>query len=259
MEKGYFQRVLGMCKKRELVFWWILRLIMVGGIIYRLVKADSLGIYQPLQMAANLVGMFAFEICQAFPKNTFPRYFPAYFQNITVIGFFLASFGGAFLNFYYIIPAYDKILHLFGCMEAVFISYELVCAMQLRDKTVIPGKFAALTAFGLAFVFASGWELFEFTFDQWFGGDAQHWNLQLAIEEAGGRENIFMMIPLDEERFEARFALMDTMGDAILNAVGAVIMYIILRFKPYRHTGNNNINKMIEEELSKNAKEKTTA
>ena len=48
---------------------------------------------------------------------------------------------------------------------------------------------------------------------------------------------------------------MDTMGDAILNAIGAVAMYIILRFKPYRHMGKNNINKIIEEELAKNTKE----
>lgn len=255
MGKGYFKRVLSMCKTWELVYWWILRIIMIVGIILRLVESDELGMYQPMQMAANLLGMFAFEICQAFPKNTFPRYFSAYFQNITILGFFLASFGGAFLNFYYIIPAYDKALHLFGCMEAVFISYELICAMQLRDKVVVPAKFVTLGAFGVAFVFAAGWELFEFSFDQWFGGDAQHWDLELAIKEAGGIENIFMLIPLDAERFEARFALMDTMGDAILNAVGAVVMYIILRIKPYRHMGKNNINKMIEEELAKNNKE----
>ncbi len=259
MGKGYFKRVRSMCKTWELVYWWILRLLMVGGIVARLIDADELGIYQPLQMAANLLGMFAFEICQAFPKNTFPRYFSAYFQNVTILGFFLASFGGAFLNFYYIVPAYDKVLHLFGCMEAVFVSYELICAMQMRDKVKVPAKYASLCAFGLAFVFASGWELFEFTFDQWFGGDAQHWNLELAIEEVGGIENIFMLIPLDAERFEARFALMDTMGDTILNAVGAVIMYLILRKKPYRHTGNNNINKMIEEELAKNTKEIVSA
>ena len=258
MGKGYFKRVLGMCKKSELIFWWILRILMIGGIILRLVESDELGMYQPMQMAANLVGMFAFEICQAFPEKTFPRYLPAYFQNITIIGFFLASFGGAFLNFYYIIPAYDKILHLFGCMEAVFICYELLCAMQLRDKKVIPHRYITLAAFGLAFVFAAGWELFEFSFDQWFGGDAQHWNLELAIKEAGSREDIFMLIPLDAERFEARFAIMDTMGDAILNAIGAVAMYIILRYKPYRHMGKNNINKIIEEELANNAKEETT-
>ena len=259
MGKGYFKRVLGMCKKSELIFWWILRLLMIGGIILRLIESDELGMYQPMQMAANLVGMFAFEICQAFPEKTFPRYFSAYFQNVTIIGFFLASFGGAFLNFYYIIPGYDKALHLFGCMEAVFICYELICAMQLRDKLVVPAKYITLGAFGLAFVFAAGWELFEFSFDQWFGGDAQHWSLELAVEEAASRgKEVFMLIPLEPERLEARFAMMDTMEDAICNAIGAVIMYLILRKKPYRHMGKNNINKIIEEELANNAKENAT-
>ena len=41
MGKGYFKRVLGMCKTWELVYWWIMRLLMLGGIILRLVDADS--------------------------------------------------------------------------------------------------------------------------------------------------------------------------------------------------------------------------
>ena len=32
-------------------------------------------------------------------------------------------------------------------------------------------------------------------------------------------------------------------------------MYLFLRFRPYRHMGPNNINKMIEEELAKTTKE----
>lgn len=275
MGKGYFKRVLSMTTKAELIYWWILRLLMIGGMVFTLVQFSrgvmgpegfnpqlkfnistgeyELSTYNALQMAANLVGMFAFEICQCFPKKTFPRYLPAYFQNITILGFFLASFGGAFLNFYYIIPAYDKILHLTGCMEAVFISYELVSAMQLRDKQYCSGRIAALAAFGLAFVFAAGWELFEFTTDQWFGFDAQHWSIDNAIMEAGGIENLFMLLPLDHfspREQELRFAIMDTMGDAILNALGAIPMYIILRKHPYHHKGEKNINKIIEKELA---------
>ncbi len=282
--KGYFKRVLSMTTKAELVFWWILRLIMVGGMIFTLVKYFSgdmgpdgfnpqlkfdtatgvykLDPYNALQMAANLVGMFAFEICQCFPEKTFPRYLPAYFQNITIIGFFLASFGGAFLNFYYLIPAYDKILHLTGCMEAVFMGYELVSAMQLRDRQYCSGKLAALCAFGIAFIFAAGWELFEFTTDQWFGFDAQHWSIDNAIAEAGGIENVFMLLPLDhfgERERELRFAIMDTMGDAILNALGAIPMYLFLRKRPYHHMGEKNINKIIEEELANNDKKEVVA
>ncbi|MBR2876805.1 MAG: hypothetical protein IKC01_06685 [Clostridia bacterium] len=257
MIKDYFKRIYKGIKPIELIFWWGLRGLMIYGIVESLLTIDpNLGSMQPLQMLANLVGMFAYEICQMFPKNTFPRLLPHQFQHITIIGFFLASFGGAYLNLYYDLPMYDKVLHCFGCVEAVYISYELVCAMQIRDKVVCPPKIAALAAFGVAFVFASGWELFEFTFDQWFGGDAQHWDLQKAIQEAGGNvDDVFMLIPLDAERFESRFAIMDTMGDMILNALGAVPMYIFLRFRPYRHMGKNNINKMIEEELLKTTKE----
>ena len=257
MIKAYFKRLYKGMKPIEHIYWWILRGLMIYGIIESLVTIDpNLGSMQPLQMASNLVGMFAYEICQMFPKNSFPRLLPRYFQHISIFGFFCASFGGAYLNLYYALPMFDKVLHALGCVEAVFISYELVCAMQIRDKVVCPPKIVALCALGVGFVFASGWELFEFTFDQWFGGDAQHWDLQKAIQEAGGNvEDVFMFIPLDAERFEARFAIMDTMGDMILNTLGAVPMYIFLRFRPYRHMGPNNINKKIEEELAKTTKE----
>ncbi len=259
MVKNYFSRVYKNVGKVELAYWWILRLLMIGGIFYRFIKPDGLGSYQPMQMAANLVGMFAYEICQMFPEKTFPRFFSHKFQNFSIMSFFLASFGGAFLNLYYALPGYDKVLHALGCAVGVYVSYECICAMQLRDKKTCPPGIAAIAAMGLAFAFASGWEIFEFSFDQWFGGDAQHWDLQKAIDEAGGLENVFMLIPLEPERLEARFALMDTMEDTILNGIGAIVMYIILRIKPYRHKGPNNINKIIEDELAKNAKEITSS
>lgn len=257
MVKDYFKRLYKGMKPIEHIYWWTLRGLMIYGIIKSLVTIDpNLGSMQPLQMASNLLGMFAYEICQMFPKNTYPRLLPRYFQHVSIFGFFCASFGGAYLNLYYALPMFDKVLHALGCVEAVFISYEIISAMQIRDKVVCPPKIVALCALGLGFVFASGWELFEFTFDQWFGGDAQHWDLQKAIAEAGGNvEDVFMLIPLDAERFEARFAIMDTMGDMILNTIGAVPMYLFLRFCPYRHMGPNNINKMIEEELAKTTKE----
>lgn len=288
--KDYFKRVTSMCTKGQLIFWWTMRLLMIGGVVYTLImylKGDTetcllwacpqmkttvengvavttLSTYNCVQMLANMVGLFAFEICQMFPKGTYPRLMPSYFQNITAIGFFLASFGGAFLNFYYVIPFYDKILHCYGCMEAVFISYELVTAMQKRDKKTCPGNIAALAAFGMAFVFAAGWELFEFTTDQWFGFDAQHWNYINSLAEMG-KEKIsdipllFNLNAFSENEQIMRFAIMDTMGDAVLNAVGAIPMYIFLRIKPYNHTGKRNVNKIIEEELAKSNKETVNA
>ncbi len=263
MNESFLKRCTTQPKKWELIYWWTLRGLMIFGIIYRLIKPDAQPgqflYYNSLQMTANLVGMFAWEIGQTTSKKRFIRYFAPSMQDITILGFFLASFGGAFLNFYYIIPHYDKILHLTGCIEAVYVGYEMITAMQLRDKVVIAPKYVALAAFGIAFVFAAGWELFEFTTDQYFGFDAQHWNWQRTMDAAGIQS--FEDIPIlfkwstpknfpDLETQKQRFAIMDTMGDAVLNALGAVPMYLILRKFPFHHRGKNNVNERIAAELA---------
>ena len=243
-------------KKWELVYWWILRALMIFALVYTIVvghgpMGDYKGSNPWQQVAANLVGMFAYEIIQlCFSDKSFLRNLSPRFQDITALGFFLGSFGGAFMNLYYSLPMYDKILHALGTAEAVYIGYEVVCAMQIKHKKTCPFQIAVLCALGIGLIFSTGWELFEFTYDQCFGGDAQHWNVVNALEEAGGNfRNIFLMFPIkDEATFMSRFPLMDTMSDTVMNFIGGVVMYIILRFKPYRHSGKNDINRIIEEE-----------
>lgn len=243
--KNYIKRVTSQCSKVELIYWWVLRTLMIFGIIESLIFGDEyLGSSQPLQMSANLVGMFAFEICQLMPKNSTLRLLSPRFQNITCLGFFLGSFGGAYLNFYYILPGYDKILHALGTAEGVYIGYEFIAAIQLKLKKTCPHQIANLTALGIGFVFSSGWELFEFTYDQFFGGDAQHWSYENALAIAGGDpDKIFHLIPIGDNIM--RFALMDTMGDIVLNFIGAFIMFGVLCIIPYRHKGKGNVNAMV--------------
>jgi len=251
--KEYFHNIFTNVKKSELIYWWILRGLMIYALIDTLLHGkDYSGSNPPIQIAANLVGMFAYEIIQFFPKKSKLRFFSPRFQNITALGFFLGSFGGAYLNLYYALPMYDKILHATGTAEGVYIGYEYTCATQLKLKKTCPPQIAALNSLGFGFVLASFWELFEFTYDQFFGGDAQHWNLQNAIESAGGKiENIFQMIPTSNiEFFTQRFPLMDTMCDIVMNFVGGFIMFAILRFFPYRHRGKNDINAQIEAQIS---------
>ena len=93
---------------------------------------------------------------------------------------------------------------------------------------------------------SSAWELFEFTYDQVAGGDAQHWNYQNAVDAAGGADKVFHIIPM---LYPERFALMDTMDDIVMNFVGAFLLYAILCIFPYRHRGKNDINAKIELEI----------
>ena len=252
MIRERFNTIFTSVHKWELIYWWILRCAMIYALIDTLVNGrDYSGSNPPIQILANLVGMFAYEIIVfLFPKKSRLQYFSPRFQNITALGFFLGSFGGAYLNLYYVLPMYDKILHALGTAEAVYIGYEYTCATQLKLKKTCPKEIAVLCAFGFGFILSSAWELFEFTYDQFFGGDAQHWNLQNAIDTVGGNiENIFQMFPIkDMEVFAQRFSLMDTMADIVMNFVGGIIMYVILRFVPYRHRGKGDINRQIEEE-----------
>ncbi len=254
--KDCFNRIITSVNKKELIYWWILRGLMIFAFIDTLgggkflhaigITAAYEGSNPPIQIFANFVGMFAYEIIQFFPKKNRLRFFSPRFQNITALGFFLGSFGGAYLQFYYLVPAYDKILHAFGTAEAVYIGYEYVCATQLKLKKTCPAQIATLCSLGFGFILASAWELFEFVYDQFFGGDAQHWNYLNALDTAGGDpNNIYQMIPM---LHESRFALMDTMGDIVLNFVGAFILYVFLCVYPYRHRGKNDVNKQIEEE-----------
>ena len=124
-------------KKWEFVVWWIFRLIMIGAMVSLLFTnppSDLPKTQMALQLFANLVGMFAWEIIQALPEKNCLRQLPSYCQTVASVGLLLASFGGAFLNFYYSIFMWDKILHLLGGAEAVFMGYELATAMQKRDK-----------------------------------------------------------------------------------------------------------------------------
>ena len=242
--KSYANGILKNVSKAELIYWWILRILMIYGIIESLIFGDEyLGSNQPLQMLANLCGMFGYEFFQMLPDNNRLKLMSPRFQNITALGFFLGSFGGAYLNLYYALPGYDKVLHALGTAEAVYIGYEYVAVTQLKIKKTCPHQVANLTALGLGFVFSSAWEVFEFIFDQFFGGDAQHWSYENALLFAGGDpDKIFHLFPVEDPM---RFALMDTMGDIVLNFIGAFIMYGVLCLIPYRHRGKNDVNAQI--------------
>lgn len=196
-------------KKWEFIVWWIFRLIMIGAMVSLLFTnppSDLPKTQMALQLFANLVGMFAWEIIQALPEKNCLRQLPSYCQTVASVGLLLASFGGAFLNFYYSIFMWDKILHL-------------------------------LCALGFSFFISTCWELFEFSFDQIAGGDSQHWSYELA--KAANNTRTFF-----KPRDPARFALMDTMTDIVFNTLGAVPFYIILKIAPYHHKGKNNVNEM---------------
>lgn len=98
--KEYIGRVKSNCKTWELVFWWIFRALMIYAFIAGFFK-KPFDISDPLQVGANFIAMFAWEIFMLFPEKCFVRHMPSLIQDFSIVMIFAASFCGKFLNFYY--------------------------------------------------------------------------------------------------------------------------------------------------------------
>ncbi len=237
------------CKKWEVVYWWIFRALMIYAFIVGCVKRPF-DISDPLQVGANFICMFAWEIFMLFPEKCFVRHIPSMVQDVSIVMIFAASFFGKFLNFYYDARFWDSGMHLISGMLCVLLGYEVVVAMQRRDKKLISVPLAVLCAFCFSFFVSTCWELIEFVMDQVMTnpetgaiGDAQHWCYELA---KGTPKEATLFDP----KMEARWPLMDTMGDIILNSIGAFVGWVALKIFPYHHGKRDDVNKEIESLLS---------
>lgn len=227
-------------KKWEIIYWWILRAVMVAAFIdSAFVRKD---VQQSLQTAANLLLMFLWEIFMIFPEKRWMHYVPSYIQDFLAAGLFMGSFGGAYMDLYYSFPAYDLVMHSVGGVLCTFVGYEILVCMQKRDKVKVDLPIVIFGAFGISFFAGTAWELFEFVFDQVAPqiGDAQHWSLALA--EKAAEEHGIGLPNVIAARDPMRYALIDTMEDTVCNTVGAVVGWIILKIRPYHHTGKHNVN-----------------
>lgn len=250
--KEYINRIKSNAKPVEFIYWWILRglmlFAMVKGIIGVVNGTNDLS--DPLQVFGNLLAMFMWEIFMLMPKTTFARHVPSIVQDGMIIMIFFASFCGKFLNFYYDVRWWDSGMHLLSGGLCVIAGYEVVIAMQKRDKKTISVPIALLCALGFSFFVSTCWELFEFTADQFMCnaqtgavGDAQHWCWALA-------EGTPKAATLFDPKFVERWPIMDTMGDIVLNSIGAIVAWIVLKIFPFHHKGKNDVNKQILDELA---------
>ena len=246
--KNYIERLKLSCPTYRFVFWWILRASLLFAFVKGFFPAEgeAFDITDPLQVGANFLCTFAWEIFMLFPKKSVFRHVASGFQSALMLMIWCGSFGGKFLNLYYDFRWWDVILHFVGGGACVFFGYEIVCAILKSRKATAPMTLVLLASVGFSFFAATCWEVFEFTFDQVAGmmsgypGDAQHWSLELAL---GTPKAQTLFDPI----VDARWPLMDTMADIVLNTIGAAISYLIIKIKPYRHADANTL-KGIEKE-----------
>lgn len=136
---------------------------------------------------------------------------PNFIYIMYYIFLYCAIFLGEVLNFYYVIPHWDVILHFFS--GAMLGALGFILVSQLNDSEMIRVSlspfFVALFAFCFALSCGAVWEVYEFVFDGLLG-----LNMQKFMTATG-------------EVLVGHNALHDTMTDLIVDALASLLISLI--------------------------------
>jgi len=243
--EGYISRLKNDCTPRTYAFWWVIRLAMVGLFIKSLFDKPFSPVI-PVEILMNLGVMFTWEVCIAMPKWTVFRYIRPIMQWAIIIVDFIAVVAGYLFNFYYEVRLWDSFLHFMCGFGIVFFGYEFACALIRKEKKTAAFPLILIASVGFCFMATTFWEIFEFSCDQIVGmlsgvpNDVQHWSYAKALGTPKF-QTLFDYIDIN------RYAIMDTMGDIVLNVSGALLGTLVLKIYPYRHKGPFRLNYVIYE------------
>lgn len=201
-------------KRKNWIFRVVLLLLAISVIyaIYMMVNAPS-GIakneYDRVKSDYVLMILQCFTGCIVIflPSQLEHRFridIPDIMEIMYFIFLFCAIYLGEVRNFYYKIPYWDSILHCFSAGMLGALGFVIVNYLNDTKKTIdLSPFFVALFAFCFAITCGAVWEIYEFVADGVLGT-----NMQKFITGEG-----VVMI--------GRNAVMDTMGDIIVDALGA--------------------------------------
>ena len=136
---------------------------------------------------------------------------PNFMYLLYIVFLYAAIYLGEVRSFYYRIPHWDMILHGFSGLMLGALSFSVISLLNhtKRIQTAMSPGFVAVFAFCFAVSMGVVWETWEFLADGFWGLNMQK------FQNANG-------VP-----FIGRDALVDTMSDLIVDAIGAIIMSIV--------------------------------
>ena len=170
-----------------------------------------------LMITQCLLGVVAMRLPDIFEKKWHIR-FPSTMIFLYVLFLYCAIYLGEVRSFYYIIPNWDTILHTFSGGMIAVIGFSVICLMNNSEKIPVNLSPIFVSMFAFCFALSIGvvWEIYEYTFDGFLGMNMQKFRLE------------------DKTELVGRLALMDTMKDLIVDAIGAFVTssvgYISLKY-----------------------------
>jgi len=177
------------------------------------VKADYI-----LMLSQCILGIIAMIL----PSKFFEKKkieIPSNIYFLYVLFLYAAIFLGEVRNFYYRIPFWDLILHAFSGAMLGVLGFSIVNLLNKSDRIHVKLSpiFVAIFAFCFAVTLGVIWEVYEYLADGILGLNMQKFALENGTQLVGRR------------------ALTNTMGDLMVDGVGAFVMsligYISLKYK----------------------------
>ena len=157
--------------------------------------------------------------------------------------YLLASMSGRIYKLYYLVAHWDKLLHLCGgVVFALLGSYlPVVINRKYENDRLLRVLFALMFSISVSAL----WEFYEFGMDRWFGMDMQRdtiihaihsYDLGEATGVIGSIDRIDSVI-VNGEPLEGYIdiGLIDTMGDMMIETVGAAAYAVVFALDKGRH------------------------
>ncbi|MBE6883817.1 MAG: hypothetical protein E7487_04365 [Ruminococcaceae bacterium] len=172
------------------------------------------------QSVVGLVSLFIPTIIERKFKVDIPNSMEVLF----IIFLYAAIYLGEIRSFYFLIPYWDLLLHSFSGFMTGALGFFVVDLLNTdkRVKMMMSPLFLTIFAFSFAMTIGIVWELFEFAVDGLLGVNMQKFMLE------------------DGTPLIGREALIDTMEDIIVDAIGAFLMclfgYISIKCREKRKT-----------------------
>ena len=176
-----------------------------SGLAYAHVRSDYVLMF--IQCLLGLVVLSLPSILQRKLHMTIPNFIYIMYY----IFLYCAIILGEVMNFYYVIPHWDVILHFFSGAMLGALGFILVSQLNDSEKirVSLSPAFIALFAFCFALSCGAVWEVYEFLADGMLG-----LNMQKFITASG-------------EVLTGHLALRDTMTDIIVDAAAALLISLI--------------------------------
>ena len=207
----------------EYILWWIARIMLLCAVIFA--KSPQYSLLDCINMLAT----FTMSLIRfIFPEKSFIGRIDFRVQHLINAFEVLGIFGGHLLDFYSVIPKFDRILHLLSGPAVVVAGYYIYKAFESKKgkdtyKRRLNPQTATYSAVSFSFAVISLWEIQEFFSDYFIGSQNQGYYY------APPEDDIFFRIFGDgAAKGAGQYPLWDTMMDMTDAAVTTVISGIIL-------------------------------